>query len=89
FDDVLIGNGQRNALLGGDGNDRLVGGGGDDTLFGQGGDDTYVFSLADSGNSRIYLFASGSDVLEFAASDLGGSISAGSLTLAVGDFDIV
>ena len=79
FDDVLIGNSQRNALLGGDGNDRLVGGGGDDTLFGQGGDDTYVFSLADSGNSRIYLFASGSDVLEFAASDLGGSIGTGAL----------
>jgi len=80
FDDVLIGNDQRNALVGGDGNDRLVGGGGDDTLFGQGGDDTYAFSLADSGGSRIYLFASGSDVLEFAASELGGSISAGALS---------
>jgi len=83
FNDILIGDDQYNVLLGGDGNDRLAGGNGPDTLFGQGGDDIFVFSLADIGVDRIYQFASGSDLLEFEASELGGSIGVG--TLSAGD----
>ena len=79
FDDVLIGNDEYNVLLAGSGNDRLVGGSGSDTLIGQDGNDTYVFALADIGIDRIYDFASGSDVLEFSASELGGSIGVGAL----------
>lgn len=79
FADVLIGNDEYNVLLGGAGNDRLVGAGGSDTLIGQDGIDTFVFALADSGVDRIYQFTSGSDLLEFEAADLGGSIGTGAL----------
>ena len=39
FDDILIGNTERNELFGGDGNDVLIGGDGNDDLRGGGGDD--------------------------------------------------
>ena len=63
--DSLFGNTGANVLIGGGGNDTLDGAAGNDTLRGSGGADTFVFN---SGDDVVEDYATGTDVLAFAAS---------------------
>jgi Ca2+-binding RTX toxin-like protein len=63
FDDLLVGNGERNVLRGGAGDDTLSGGGGDDDIDGGDG-----FDRAD------YDGAFGNIVVDLAAGTVGGTI---------------
>lgn len=83
---VLDGRDGKDSLDGGAGDDRLIGGVGVDSLTGGLGIDTFVFgSMAEAGD-RIGDFASGTDLLEFAAGGFGGGLVAGgSPTVLNGD----
>ncbi|MBY6114416.1 M10 family metallopeptidase C-terminal domain-containing protein [Mameliella alba] len=84
YDDVLSGNGGRNALSGGDGDDQIYGGGradtidggaGNDILVGGSGPDQFIFGDS-SGQDRVLDFEDGSDVIQ-----LTGGLSFDDLTV--------
>lgn len=72
FDDILIGDGQQNALSGGNGNDVLIGGALCDNLNGGAGFDIVSYSNSDAG-VHIYLH-SGHGAVSHAEGDVYGSI---------------
>ena len=69
IDNVLHGGDGDDYIDGRGGNDTLIGGGGDDTLIGAAGDDTYAFDADEDLGSDIITDLSGSDWLDFSATE--------------------
>jgi Ca2+-binding RTX toxin-like protein len=67
YDDILMGDGDKNALYGEGGNDVLKGGGGADKLYGGGGDDT----LHSDGLGDFIDGGTGNDTVNFGDSQFG------------------
>ncbi|MDX1780126.1 MAG: calcium-binding protein [Thalassovita sp.] len=61
--DLLISGTGDDKLAGGNGDDTLYGGPGDDRLFGGAGSDTFVFGSSATGDSKLFDFIPGEDVL--------------------------
>ncbi|WP_428659015.1 hypothetical protein [Reyranella sp.] len=74
---VLTGGTGADTMAGGGGNDRLIGGLGADSLTGGLGIDTFAFGSLTEAGDGIADFASGIDLLEFAAAGFGGGLVAG------------
>ena len=83
FDDVLIGNTDRNVLSGYSGNDVIEGGDGKDVFRGGAGEDTFVFKTAlGAGNvDRILDFSAADDTIQIDSSVFAG-LTAGALDAA-------
>lgn len=85
YADTLTGNTRSNIFIGGSGNDTISGADGDDSIFGDAGDDSllggsgndiYYFNDAAQGSDILVESSSaGSDMLDFASSDVGVTLS--------------
>ncbi|MGI9383620.1 MAG: calcium-binding protein [Methyloligellaceae bacterium] len=71
YDDVIVGNSERNELVGFDGNDRLNGGGGNDLLWGGNGADVFIFDHNDYNESDLILdFQPGVDKIDLSNTEV-------------------